>query len=177
VNRWNPFPEGYTDNIQLAYMGYQNGQDRYVDARIADDLQAMFAAMRADGVYPVINGAYRSHAHQTSIYQSRIAQYQSYGYSYSKAVELAQKEVAIPGTSEHELGLALDIISNYDTSAVYNWLAKYSWKYGFIHRYPSDKTAITGISNEPWHYRYVGKEAAKEIYQSGLTLEEYIAQK
>ena len=77
-----------------------------------------------------------------------------------------------PGTSEHELGLAVDINgASYD---LYIWLQQNSWRYGFIQRYPEDKTAITGISHEPWHYRYVGKEAAGEIYESGLCLEEYL---
>lgn len=85
--------------------------------------------------------------------------------------------VALPGTSEHQLGLAVDI--NADTSKcsrddVYNWLLENSYKYGFIQRYPSGKTSITGVANEPWHYRYVGKEAAEEIHQSGLCLEEYV---
>ena len=93
------------------------------------------------------------------------------------AEETAMEWVALPGTSEHQLGLAVDI--NADTSKcsrddVYNWLLENSYKYGFIQRYPSGKTSITRVANEPWHYRYVGKEAAEEIHQSGLCLEEYV---
>lgn len=85
----------------------------------------------------------------------------------------------IPGTSEHQLGLSVDI--NADTSkcssdAVYAWLAENAYKYGFIKRYPSEKVEITGINNEPWHYRYVGTEAAAQMQESGLCLEEYIEQ-
>ena len=87
--------------------------------------------------------------------------------------------MAVPGTSEHQLGLSVDI--NADTSvcskdAVYSWLAENSYKYGFIFRYPSGKEDITGVINEPWHYRYVGKEAAEKIYESELCLEEYLQQ-
>ena len=93
------------------------------------------------------------------------------------AEETAMEWVALPGTSEHQLGLAVDI--NADTSKcsrddVYNWLLENSYKYGFIQRYPSGKTSITGVANEPWHYRYVGKKAAEEIHQSGMCLEEYV---
>ena len=82
------------------------------------------------------------------------------------------------GTSEHELGISVDI--NADTQrcssdAMYQWLAQHAWEYGFIYRYPQDKTQITGIINEPWHYRYVGKEAAKEINEKGICLEEYLS--
>ena len=94
----------------------------------------------------------------------------------------AEKWVAVPGTSEHQTGLALDIISlyyqvldkNQENTAEQKWLMENSYKYGFILRYPSDKSEITGINYEPWHYRYVGKEAAKEIYEMGLCLEEYL---
>lgn len=85
--------------------------------------------------------------------------------------------VAIPGTSEHQIGIAVDINADKtinSSDAVYTWLAENAHKYGFIKRYPSDKTDITGVINEPWHYRYVGKEAAKEIYSQGICLEEYI---
>ena len=90
--------------------------------------------------------------------------------------------VALPGTSEHGLGLALDLISNQyseldekqaETKEA-KWLEENCYKYGFILRYPPEKTAETGIIYEPWHYRYVGQEAAKEIMESGVTLEEYL---
>ena len=102
----------------------------------------------------------------------KINEYRSQGYGESEARALAEDWVALPGTSEHELGLAADINgASYD---LYIWLQQNSWRYGFIQRYPEDKTDITGISHEPWHYRYVGMDAAKEIYESGLCLEEYL---
>ena len=97
-----------------------------------------------------------------------------YGYT-EEARELAQQWVAVPGTSEHQLGLAVDLGgATYD---VFFWLQEHSWEYGFIWRYPGDKTDLTGTAEEVWHYRYVGKEAAKEIYEQGVCLEEYLEQK
>lgn len=83
--------------------------------------------------------------------------------------------MALPGTSEHELGLAVDINDENGNEDMYAWLACNAHQYGFILRYPLDKVDVTGISNEPWHYRYVGKQAADEIHQTGEALEEYLA--
>lgn len=87
-------------------------------------------------------------------------------------MELAEQWVARPGTSEHQLGLAVDI--NGAVYDIYLWLEENSWKYGFIFRYPAYKTDLTGVAGEVWHYRYVGKEAAQEIYEQGVCLEEYL---
>lgn len=92
--------------------------------------------------------------------------------------------VAVPGTSEHQLGLAVDIVdvnyqlldTNQENTAVQKWLLENSWRYGFILRYPTDQTDVTGIVYEPWHYRYVGKEYAQDIYKKGLCLEQYLEQ-
>ena len=94
----------------------------------------------------------------------------------------AAKAVAIPGTSEHQLGLAVDLVdanmqdltSAQESTETQKWLMANSWRYGFIHRYPNGKTDITGIIYEPWHYRYVGKDAAQEIFNRDITLEEYL---
>ena len=90
---------------------------------------------------------------------------------------MAEKYVAIPGTSEHQLGLSVDINADQtkcSSEKVYSWLDNNAYKYGFIKRYPSSKSYITGINNEPWHYRYVGKEAAATIKKQNLCLEEYL---
>lgn len=103
--------------------------------------------------------------------------YENEGKSKSEAKKLAEQWVAIPGTSEHQLGIAVDINADTTKSSsddVYKWLEENAHTYGFIKRYPSNKTDITGIINEPWHYRYVGKEVASEIYSQGICLEEYI---
>lgn len=89
----------------------------------------------------------------------------------------AEKYVAIPDTSEQQLGLSVDINADTDkcsSEKVYQWLDENAYKYGFVKRYPEDKTDITGISNEPWHYRYVGTTVAKIMKEENLCLEEYL---
>ncbi len=137
----------------------------------------MFDDARAAGLQLYVRDGYRTAETQQRILDEKIEAYRNEGYSDSEADELAKEWVAVPGTSEHQLGLAVDI--NADTSQstsdeVYTWLANNSYKYGFINRYPTDKTEITGVIYEPWHYRYVGREAAQEIYSQGICLEEYI---
>lgn len=94
------------------------------------------------------------------------------GYSKNEAIKEAEKWVSVPGYSEHQLGIAVDI--NGVTYDLYLWLQENSYKYGFIFRYPTGKTDITGVAEEVWHYRYVGIETATEIHEKGLCLEEYI---
>jgi D-alanyl-D-alanine carboxypeptidase len=137
----------------------------------------MFDAARADGIYPVVASGYRTAEYQQSLLDEKVKEYKAQGYSAEKARESAEESVAVPGTSEHQLGIAVDINADTDKGAsdeVYEWLYKNSCKYGFILRYPSDKTDITGTIYEPWHYRYVGAEAAKEIYTKRICLEEYL---
>lgn len=148
-----------------------------VDSRIYPQLQQMFDDARAAGLELFVREGYRTPQDQKDIMDERIQQYRDEGYSRSEAKKLAEEYVAEPGTSEHELGIAVDI--NADTSkcssdAVYTWLANNAYKYGFIKRYPEDKTEITGVNNEPWHYRYVGVDAAQEMQEKGLCLEEYV---
>ena len=137
---------------------------------------------RAAGNSPLICSSYRSQEKQESLYQNKVDRLRAQGYSPEKAKAEAAKSVALPGTSEHQLGLAVDIVDvnnqNLDKSqentAVQKWLMEHSWEYGFILRYPGDKSETTGIIYEPWHYRYVGKEAAGEIHEQGICLEEYL---
>lgn len=171
VNRNNRIPDDY--EVELTELS--NGQK--VDSRIYPELQAMFDEARANGLQLFVREGYRTSEEQQQILDERIEAYENEGNSRKEAEELAKEWVAVPGTSEHELGLSVDI--NADTSvssrdSVYTWLEENAYRYGFIKRYPSDKTEITGISNEPWHYRYVGKEAAKEMKEKGVCLEEYI---
>ena len=168
-------PDNYQNEIKLTTLS--NGKQ--VDSRIYPELQTMFNDARAAGLQLFVREGYRTRDEQQQLLDEKISAYQSEGYSETEAEKLAKEWVALPGTSEHEIGLAVDI--NADTSvsaadAVYAWLEDNSYKYGFIKRYPSNKTDITGVSNEPWHYRYVGKKAAKEIYEKGLCLEEYLRQ-
>lgn len=170
VNRNHPLPQDYS--IETATL--DNGQQ--VDKRIYPALQQMFDAMRAQGIYPVVVSGFRTQEEQQQIMEEKIQQFQTQGYCSVQAEEMAQEWVALPGTSEHQLGLAVDINADGIHSTgqqVYDWLSEYAHCYGFIKRYPEDKTQITGISNEPWHYRFVGIDAALEIKEKGLCLEEY----
>ena len=171
VNRDHSLPEGWDPELVTLTNGTQ------VDERIYPALQEMFDDMRAQDVYPVVRDGWRSEAVQRELMDERVAQYRGQGYSWSESRELAEQWVALPGTSEHQLGLAVDINPDSSLSTgdqVYGWLAEHACEYGFVRRYPPDKTEITGISNEPWHYRYVGMEAAEEMEELGLCLEEYV---
>lgn len=171
VNRDYCIPSDYEPEL----MELNNGEK--IDVRIYPDLQQMFNDMRSLDIYPVVTAGYRTEEEQQRIMENYVADFLAQGYSEKEAEELAADWVALPGTSEHELGLAVDINPDATLSTadqVYDYLADNAHLYGFILRYPPDKTDITGISNEPWHYRYVGKDAAAEIYESGLCLEEYI---
>ena len=173
VNKWHPLE---TDS-EIDLTELSNGQ--CVDSRIYPQLQKMFDDMRDDGVYPVVASGYRTEQEQQQIYDESMAEYIEKGYSESDAKTVTERWVAIPGTSEHQLGLGVDInadgINSYGYE-VYNWLAQNAYRYGFIYRYPENKVAITGIANEPWHYRYVGVNAATEICKRGICLEEYLGE-
>ncbi len=172
VNKWNPMK---TDGSEVETIELSNGQ--LVDKRIYPQLQKMLDDARAYGVYPVVASGYRTWSKQEALYNEKIEEYKAEGLSEEDAKEAAESWVAIPGTSEHQLGLSVDINADGINSAggeVYDWLARNAYKYGFINRYPSDKTDITGVANEPWHYRYVGIKAAEEINNRGICLEEYL---
>ena len=172
VNRDHPLEEEYsTELTELRY-----GQS--VDSRIYPDLQAMFDEMRADGLTPKVVEGYRSREQQTDKLNEKIRDYMGYGKSREEATELALMRVEEPGTCEHETGMCVDVSSeegdNESANEVWKWMDENCSNYGFIKRYPYDKSSITGIKGEPWHYRYVGAEAAQEIMEKGITLEEYL---
>ena len=170
VNRWNELPEDYS--VELTELS--NGQK--VDSRIYPYLQEMFDAARAEGIYPIVREGYRTAEEQQEILDDKIQTYINQGYSQVKAERTVKEWVALPGTSEHQLGIAVDINadkSKCSNEEVYAWLAENAYKYGFVLRYPPGKQKITGTSYEPWHYRYVGIEAAYEINERGICLEEY----
>ena len=173
VNADHLLPEDFTVELKAL----RNSQA--VDERIYPELQQMFDDARKAGIYPLINESYRTAERQQQILDKYTAKYEGQGMSHEDALAKALTQVALPGASEHQLGLALDIIAEYDSdsTATWNWLRDNSWRYGFILRYPADKEEITGITYEPWHFRYVGVPTAQEITESGLCLEEYLAQK
>lgn len=162
------------DDYSVELIRLSNGEQ--VDSRIYPDLQEMFDDARGDGYNLFVRAGYRSGEDQEDLMEDKIEAYRQEGYSQREAEHEAEKWVAKPGTSEHELGLAVDINAEGQTDGnrLYQWLAEHSWKYGFILRYPAEKEEITGIDYEPWHFRYVGKQAAKEMYEQDLCLEEYV---
>lgn len=176
VNPWNEIPQDY--EIHLADL--PNGQS--IDSRCYIELTQMINDCRLAGMYPLICSSYRTQEKQEALYQERIDELRAQGFSAKEARKKAATSVARPGTSEHQAGLAVDIVdssyqaldSTQEYTPVQQWLMSNCWKYGFILRYPSDKSRLTGIIYEPWHYRYVGKKAAKKIYKRGLCLEEYL---
>ena len=155
-----------------------------MDARCADALLRMLADCTDAGNAPYICSGYRTVETQRYLYNNKIARLVSAGVSQGEAPALAAMAVAIPGASEHQTGLAADIVDYYfpdltaeqENTSTQKWLMANSWRYGFILRYPTDKSDITGTIYEPWHYRYVGLEEAAEMYELGLTLEEYLEQ-
>ena len=128
-----------------------------VDKRIYDPLTEMLEAAKEGNLdqLPEVVSGYRTSDKQQKIYDEKIEKYKKDGYSEDEARELAKQWVAVPGYSEHQLGIAVDI--NGATYDVYSWLQENSYRYGFIFRYPGDKTEMTGIAEEVWHYRYVGE--------------------
>ena len=178
VNPWTPIPEGFA----VERTTLKNGHS--IDKRAYPDLQAMMDDARAAGLSPVICSSFRTMDKQQSLFDKQVNKYLARGYSQSEAEEEAAKWVAIPGTSEHQTALAVDIVSlsyqlldeKQETTAEQKWLMENCYRYGFVLRYPKDKTEVTGIGYEPWHYRYVGKEAAKAIWEQAICLEEYLAQ-
>lgn len=171
VNSENPVPDDYA----VSLTDLSNGKQ--VDTRIYPALQKMFDDARDSGIDLFVREGYRTREDQQSIMDSRIQQYEDQGYSAEEAEALAKEYVAIPGTSEHELGISVDINANSNVSSdntVYTWLNENAYKYGFIKRYPENKIDITGINNEPWHYRFVGQKAASEMKELDMCLEEYL---
>ena len=168
VNPWNSLPEDFT--VELVEI-----PGARLDPVCKEALELMLEDCRAAGYTPRIVSSYRSIADQRANLQNMV---NSMGGNYAAAIQI----VAVPGTSEHHLGLAFDIVdANYPkldhsqaNMPAQKWLMENSWKYGFIMRYPEGTTDITGIIYEPWHYRYVGKEMAAELYELGVCLEVYI---
>ena len=176
VNPWNPLPEDYEVNlVQLT------DQDR-LETECAEALTRMLADCEQAGHKTMIVSAYRTREEQEYLFYRKVQSYVDAGWSWTLAETEAAKSVAPPDTSEHQLGLAVDIIDlNYGFLDEYQaqmpaqkWLMEHCHEYGFILRYPVGSTEITGIIFEPWHYRYVDVEIAQEIMNLGITLEEYL---
>lgn len=177
VNEEHPLASDYVPQEMV-----EVESERSVDVRIMEDLQQMLDDAAAEGLSMYVASAYRSYEQQWDVFNATMQDWISQGYQPLDAYAETEKSVAVPGTSEHATGLAVDIIaSEYEAlddqqgeTAEQQWLMEHCWDYGFILRYPPEKADVTGIIYEPWHYRYVGKEAAKEIHEKNITLEEYI---
>lgn len=176
VNKKHKIPEGYTVELEEIETVHQ------VDKRIAEPLKQMLADARKVGLSPLICSSYRTNAKQQKLYNNKVKEYERWGCTFEGAEELASYWVAIPGTGEHETGLAVDIVSKdyqildekQEQTDVQKWLIENSYKYGFVLRYPTDKKEITMINYEPWHYRYVGVDNATYMKEHDMCLEEYI---
>ena len=137
----------------------------------------MFEAASKDGVYLTPCSGYRDYELQKRNYNNKIGYYESLGYSKKDAAVKAATIIMPPGSSEHNLGYAMDIVCVdewFEDTDEFQWLMTNAADYGFILRYPKDKQDITKVTYEPWHWRYVGVEAAKEMKASGKVLEEYL---
>ncbi len=186
VNPWNPVPDNL--NARLVSIGKTDagGNPVMLDERAAAGLKRMLKDCINAGLAPVPLSAYRTEEYQQELFDNKverlIAEMQT---PYELLEETAAREVARPGTSEHQTGLAVDIVDEFYPSLdstqewmdTQRWLMKNCTDYGFILRYPNGTSEVTGIIYEPWHYRYVGKSVAREIADRGITLEEYLESK
>lgn len=166
ANPWNDIGDYTPELVSL--------EGQQFDVRIAEDMKAMAEAARAEGLSVVLSSGYRSYATQTYLFNRKVSQ-------YGEAV--AETIVARPGTSEHQTGLCCDITDRYyemkdaslENTQMYKWMSEHCDEFGFIVRFPKGKEDVTGIIYEPWHFRYVGVEAATYIMEHDLTLEEFLA--
>ncbi|MGN1418393.1 MAG: D-alanyl-D-alanine carboxypeptidase family protein [Acutalibacteraceae bacterium] len=174
VNSSREYVSGYEPKLKEVV----SGSGKYLDYRVAPYYDAMYNAAKKDGIILTPYSAYRSYDRQKNNYENLTAEYMTrYSLSKEEAAKKAATVILPPGTSEHNLGLAMDICNTYDSFAntdEYAWLAEHAQDYGFILRYTAEKQPITGIVPEPWHWRFVGVENAKKIKASGLCLEEYL---
>lgn len=178
VNAKNPLPEGFEPELATLANGKQ------VDARAIDSLNAMLADAKAAGLSPLVCSAYRSIARQDELFNQMKQDYMAQGMSEADAYAKTATIRTPHGCSEHSSGLAADIVAvnyqvlddGYENTPEAKWLHAHAAEYGFILRYPKGKEDVTGIIYEPWHFRYVGVENAQKIKDSGLCLEEYLAQ-
>ncbi len=173
TNKWKPAGEDFVPEnlVRINNDGYM------FDSRAYGAYKDMVSAAWEDGVNIYAISAYRSYSRQQTLYKQRIQRFINQGYSEEEATEKAGTIVAVPGTSEHQIGLAIDFNSveqEFEDTKQGKWLAENCTDYGFILRYPTDKTEITGIIYEPWHFRFVGVKHAKQMEALDMCLEEYV---
>lgn len=173
VNLQYRLSEDYKPTLQAAV----EGSSVQLDARVAPFYAEMYAAAKADGCTLTPYSGYRTYARQQENFDRKVAYYVSQGLSEAEATAQTQTRILPAGASEHNMGFAMDIVSasaDFISTKEFSWLSAHAHEYGFILRYPENKTEITGVMYEPWHWRFVGKEAAAEMQKSGQCLEEYL---
>lgn len=172
VNYENKLPEDF--EIELSNID----STRQFDKRAIGELIQMLQDIKKNGIYNVwVQSAYRSIEYQERLFNDKINTYMKQGKTKEEAEELTLQTINRPGTSEHNLGLAVDFnYVNYafESTKGFKWLQENAENYGFILRYRKDKENITKVDYEPWHWRYVGVEHAKKINELDMCLEEYI---
>lgn len=180
INKQHSIPDDYTFTFGTIHT--QKGDEKF-DERIIPDLLKMLKAAKEDGINLEIRSPYRDMNRQVYLFNRKIKEYMQQGMSYMDAYAVSSRTVTVPGASEHQIGLALDITcdthigltKSFGETEAGKWLAEHGCEYGFIVRYPEGKEYVTGIEYEPWHLRYVGVEAATIITREGITLEEFVA--
>ena len=178
VNKQHPIPDDY--ELKIGSISTPRGRMK-CDRRIIYDLNKMLEDAKEEGINLVVCSPYRPSSRQDYLFDKKVKKYIKQGNSYMDAYYLTAQAVTIPGASEHEIGLALDIVSDkysglnegFGASDAGIWLEKHCTEYGFVIRYPLGKESVTGIEFEPWHFRYVGKKAAKVMKEQNLCLEEF----
>lgn len=172
ANYDNLLPEDF--EVELANID----ETRQFDARAIDYLTDMLNDMRKDGIVNIwVQSAYRSVARQKELYDNKMNEYLEEGKTQEEAQKLTEEYINKPGSSDHNLGLAVDfnyVDNSFAKTDAYKWLLKNAENYGFILRYPKDKEDITKIEYESWHWRYVGEEHAKKMNELDMCLEEYV---
>lgn len=185
LEEWALILANYDHDIREYEPELEEVQNGYrMDVRVAETARQMIADAAEQGVSLLVCSAYRPYSSQERNFNNSVNTYLSMGYSQDQAVAATARLIAYPGRSEHQTGLAADIVTpayqglddGYAETEAAKWLLENAADYGFILRYPADKTEITQINFEPWHYRYVGLDAAKEIMENGLCLEEFLEQ-
>ncbi len=173
----NPLPEDFeVGELETVQGNYK------LDIRAASYAREMIADAKEEGITLQLCSSYRARSLQQTLFDNKYNYYISNGWTEADAYAKTATIIAIPGTSEHQTGLCMDVVTpsyqvldaGYAETDAAKWLAANAYKYGFILRYPKDKQEITKIIFEPWHYRFVGLENAKLIKDSGLCLEEYL---
>lgn len=173
INTKYPLPDSYAPTLSNAI----NGSNIQLDSRVSERYAEMYAAAKLSGCVLTPYSGYHSYALQETNYNRKVNFYVNQGISAEEANQKASAQVLPAGCSEHNAGLAMDIVSassDFINTKEYKWLCENAHNYGFILRYPEDKTAITGMNFEPWHWRYVGTQAAKEMKEKNQCLEEYL---